>query len=464
MRQYSIKQQVVNSYIEDVDKLKRQIANLEQDNNKLHSYHASSYVLERIFNIKPGDDDSEKNKKGIGSEYHQVPPPEKFAFYDDEKVEKAFNMVDQLPENINVTYSKSDDSSDSEVVGKVVESVLKEESVETGKSDSQDGNEGSFHEEYLKNSKSEKNLNDDSKGLVYTMIGSDKLFLDIVFPIQNVISEKIDKVFKVVEIEKSEIPKFAGKCQKTFYNKPGYKKKNMKAGLGYKKKQSWNKNKTPNYQAKMNFVHGTSSEEEKELQFRRQSNKEFLAQKKKQQTQVKDVSKRTCFKCDQTGHLARKCPNLKPIGVETKKKSVYVQKQKSVVVNQKSTKFDSKQTWKPKMSKADSQQTWKLVTSRLRTTQSWKTTVDATKPNQFWKPKVVVQNQNVHKESHFYKRGTPKGQTWTVKKQMTSVNDEKVEVKVEKVFVQNDKDFQKLNEAYCIEMPKVKQTWAKLFK
>ncbi|KAJ0494112.1 hypothetical protein HanIR_Chr12g0593701 [Helianthus annuus] len=139
-RQYSIKQQVVNSYIEDVAKLKRQIADLEQDNNKLHSYHASSYVLERIFNLKPGDDDSEKNKKGIGSEFHQVPPPEKFAFYDDEKVEKAFNMVDQLPDNIDVTYSKSDDSSDSEVVGKVVESVLKEESVEKGKSESQDEN------------------------------------------------------------------------------------------------------------------------------------------------------------------------------------------------------------------------------------------------------------------------------------------------------------------------------------
>ncbi|XP_035843910.1 titin homolog [Helianthus annuus] len=64
--EYSIKQQVVNSYIEDVAKLKRQITDLEQDNNKLHSYHASSYVLERIFNLKSGDDDSEKNKKRIG--------------------------------------------------------------------------------------------------------------------------------------------------------------------------------------------------------------------------------------------------------------------------------------------------------------------------------------------------------------------------------------------------------------
>ncbi|KAM0050072.1 putative transcription factor interactor and regulator CCHC(Zn) family [Helianthus debilis subsp. tardiflorus] len=405
-RKYSIKQQVVNSYIEDVAKLKHQIADLEQDNNKLHSYHASSYVLERIFNIKPSDDDSEKNKKGIGSEFHQVPPLEKFAFYDDENVEKAFNIVDQLTDNIDVTYSKSDDSSDSEVVGKVVESVLKEESVEKGKSESQDGSEGSFHEEYLKNSKSEKNLNEDSKGLVYTMIGSDKLFLDIVFPIQNVISEKIDKVFKMVEIEKSEIPKFAGKCHKTFYNKPGYKKKNMKAGLGYKKKQNWKKNEMPNYQAKMNFVHGTSSEEEIELQFRRQSNEGFYAQKKTQQ-EVKDVSKTTCFKCDQTGHLARKCPNLKSVDVESKKNSDDVQKQKYEDVKQRLTRFDSKQTWRYNIKKFASNQTWKSNpnsfnsrqtwnshTLRIRTTQSWKTIVDATKPQQFWKP-------NVQKESHF---------------------------------------------------------------
>ncbi|KAJ0852855.1 putative transcription factor interactor and regulator CCHC(Zn) family [Helianthus annuus] len=79
-RMYAIKQDVVNSYIEDVAKVKRQIADLEQDNNKLKSYHVSSYVLERIFNIKPGDGESEQNKKGIGSEFHQVPPPEKFAF------------------------------------------------------------------------------------------------------------------------------------------------------------------------------------------------------------------------------------------------------------------------------------------------------------------------------------------------------------------------------------------------
>ncbi|MFS8002975.1 hypothetical protein Hanom_Chr13g01208431 [Helianthus anomalus] len=36
-RQYEIKQQVVNSYIEDAVKLKHKMVDLEQDNNKLHS-------------------------------------------------------------------------------------------------------------------------------------------------------------------------------------------------------------------------------------------------------------------------------------------------------------------------------------------------------------------------------------------------------------------------------------------
>ncbi|MFS7900217.1 hypothetical protein Hanom_Chr03g00207781 [Helianthus anomalus] len=66
--------------------------------NKLQSYHASSYILERSFNITPDGKESEKNKKGIGSEYHQVPLPleDNYTFYDGEKVKKTINMVDQL--------------------------------------------------------------------------------------------------------------------------------------------------------------------------------------------------------------------------------------------------------------------------------------------------------------------------------------------------------------------------------
>ncbi|MFS7920502.1 putative Zinc finger, CCHC-type superfamily [Helianthus anomalus] len=58
----------------------------------------------------------------------------------------------------------------------------------------------------------------------------------------------------------------------------------------------------------MNFVHGTSSEKEKELQFGRQTNEEFYARKKRQLQHANDVSKKTCFKCQKVGYIGRKCP------------------------------------------------------------------------------------------------------------------------------------------------------------
>ncbi|MFS7977541.1 hypothetical protein Hanom_Chr10g00905171 [Helianthus anomalus] len=147
-------------------------------------------------------------------------------------------MVDQLPENIDVTYTKSD-VGESEVVSKVVESVLKKEnqnnSTKNDNSESQIEDEESFHKNYLKNSKSETNTNDCPIMLAYYMVGSDKLFSDVEVLIQNVIAENIEKVFKLVEIEKIEIEKFSGKGKKSFYNKPGYKKKNTKVGVGYKR-------------------------------------------------------------------------------------------------------------------------------------------------------------------------------------------------------------------------------------
>ncbi|MFS7930736.1 hypothetical protein Hanom_Chr04g00347791 [Helianthus anomalus] len=69
-------------------------------------------------------------------------------------------------------------------------------------------------------------MDDDPIMLAYQMIGPDKFCSDVEFPIQNVIVEKIKKVFKLVEIEKSEIEKLVGKVgklkgKKSFYNKSG---------------------------------------------------------------------------------------------------------------------------------------------------------------------------------------------------------------------------------------------------
>ncbi|MFS7953697.1 putative transcription factor interactor and regulator CCHC(Zn) family [Helianthus anomalus] len=156
----------------------------------------------------------------------------------------------------------------------------------------------------------------------------------------------------------------------------------------------------------MNFIHGTSSEEEKELQFRRQPNEEFYAQKKQQH--VKDVSKKTCFKCDQAGHVRRKCPNLKPVDVEQKR-------QQTVAVKQKSTKFESQQTWKPKPKtpRDEPKQIWKQKVGFQKSKQIWQPKTSKFEPKQIWKPKI---------DSRFYQRKVSKGQIWVEKKQ-NSVSD-----------------------------------------
>ncbi|MFS7986636.1 hypothetical protein Hanom_Chr11g01012651 [Helianthus anomalus] len=82
-----------------------------------------------------------------------------------------------------MSYTKSDDAGDSEVVSKVVENVLRDDSTENGKSESQNEDEEIFQKNYLKNSKFEKSANDDSTGLAYTMIGLEKLFSNVEFPI-----------------------------------------------------------------------------------------------------------------------------------------------------------------------------------------------------------------------------------------------------------------------------------------
>ncbi|KAF5755650.1 putative transcription factor interactor and regulator CCHC(Zn) family [Helianthus annuus] len=58
----------------------------------------------------------------------------------------------------------------------------------------------------------------------------------------------------------------------------------------------------------MTFVSGTSSEEEKEKLFRKQSNRDFLAKKQDEMKTVDQKKKtRTCFKCGKNGHNAINC-------------------------------------------------------------------------------------------------------------------------------------------------------------
>ncbi|KAJ0493748.1 putative transcription factor interactor and regulator CCHC(Zn) family [Helianthus annuus] len=75
----------------------------------------------------------------------------------------------------------------------------------------------------------------------------------------------------------------------------------------------------------MTFVSGTSSEEENEKLFRKQSNRDFLA-KKQEEMQTVDQKKeiRICFKCGKSGHIAMNCSQAKQIkqGVSKQKEKV----------------------------------------------------------------------------------------------------------------------------------------------
>ncbi|MFS7919801.1 putative transcription factor interactor and regulator CCHC(Zn) family [Helianthus anomalus] len=143
----------------------------------------------------------------------------------------------------------------------------------------------------------------------------------------------------------------------------------------------------------MNFVKGTSSENEKKLQFSRHTNEEFYARKKQEQ-QAKDVSEKTCFKCQQVGHIGRICPqNQKP---------VYVEKKKKEVEKQKTPKFE---------------------------------------PKQIWKQKTDLSKRNIQNDSRFYIKNVSNGQIWVVKRKNIFVDEKrkidstkKVDVKKENIF------------------------------
>ncbi|KAJ0890249.1 putative transcription factor interactor and regulator CCHC(Zn) family [Helianthus annuus] len=83
-------------------------------------------------------------------------------------------------------------------------------------------------------------------------------------------------------------------------------------------------------QSKKRMDTGTSSEEEKKCSFWKQSNQEFLTEKRKNGAYVKKET-RTCFRCNEAGHIAWNCPkatNTKQ-GVSGKLKEVFVDKTES---------------------------------------------------------------------------------------------------------------------------------------
>ena len=93
---------------------------------------------------------------------------------------------------------------------------------------------------------SKSNLNDETFEVAYTLNDSDKLYSDKEFPIRSVRIEMIKKVFKMTEINISEIKdlnlnekpkKYTSRVQQRENKKKGYS-----SGSGYRKKPNHNGN------------------------------------------------------------------------------------------------------------------------------------------------------------------------------------------------------------------------------
>ena len=105
----------------------------------------------------------------------------------------------KLPESIDVTFTYSnDDSVQNDVVKSVVENVLKTDSDTTEEDEC-------FLDKYIPKQKSKNNLNEESNLVMYKMLGSDKLCSDYEFPIENVNVNKLKNVYKLIEVELTEV-------------------------------------------------------------------------------------------------------------------------------------------------------------------------------------------------------------------------------------------------------------------
>ncbi|KAF5810331.1 putative transcription factor interactor and regulator CCHC(Zn) family [Helianthus annuus] len=247
--------------------------------------------------------------------------------------------TDELSERSGEISDGSDESlssSDESVieVEKVVDQVLdtdeeSESKSKSGGSKSSVNSQNSsvkrcYSKEFLL---SKANLDDETFEVVYTLNGSDKLYYNKEFPIMNIKTEVINKIFKLVEVNIPELKvlnnfekpiKYTSRIQQRLNKKKGYnsgsdfpKKPNQnrsykKKGLGFIPPE--NDKNMKNSKMKSEFVSGGSSDEEQKKPFWRQSNQEFLAERKKNGVEISYLREtRTCYRCNEVGHIAWNC-------------------------------------------------------------------------------------------------------------------------------------------------------------
>ncbi|KAJ0637062.1 putative transcription factor interactor and regulator CCHC(Zn) family [Helianthus annuus] len=347
------KQKAINFYIEESAKWKQELETEKIENERirrlLQSYSSSDYLIDRIYPTIAGmeafQDEKPKKKKDCGKKptvsYKKCPPPIWEGYSprkpNEEKLEKAVNIklktdtTDVLPDNIDVTFTSSDTDHESELIKKVVDQVLDTDEESESKSESGGSNsfvnsqnssvKRSYSKEFLL---SKANLDDETFEVAYTLNDSDKLYYDKEFPIRSVRFDMIKKVFKITKINISEIKdlnltekpkKYTSRVQQRlnkkksynsgsgFQKRPNQNRSYKKKGLGFVPPENYKNDK--NSKTKTEFVSGGSSEDEQKKPFWRQSNQEFLAERKKNGTEVfYQRETRTCYKCNEVGHIA----------------------------------------------------------------------------------------------------------------------------------------------------------------
>ena len=214
---------------------------------------------------------------GTGVGFHKVPPPilDNYTKKQSSLVEIEEESDVKLPDNIDVTFTSSNDEGvQNDVVKSVVDNVLKPD-CDTSEED------GCFLDKYIPKQKSKSNLHDESDLVMYKMSGSDKLFSDSEFPLENVNLNKLAKVFKLIEVELStvntqKVEKVHNR--KTAYPSRGYNNNNRNWSGGYQGGKSYQKRNVSNkrFVEKKKFVNSSSSLADEEKEIFSKSNKEFL--------------------------------------------------------------------------------------------------------------------------------------------------------------------------------------------
>ncbi|KAF5762501.1 putative transcription factor interactor and regulator CCHC(Zn) family [Helianthus annuus] len=356
-----------------IEKIVEELVTEKIENERIRrllvDYSSSDYFIDRIYLTVAGFEafqDKKSEDTNIGKQqsanYNKCPPPIWEGYFprkpNKEQLKKAVNIklksetTDELLESIDVTFTSSDTDHESELIKNVVDQVLDKDEESESKSESEsssssvDSSKSSvkrvYNKEFLL---SKNNLNDEPIKVAYTLNDSDKLYSDEEFPIKNVKIENINTVFKLIKIEFSEIkdkmgfskPKYNSRVQQRLNKKKGFgpghqKKPNHKSnfkkkGLGFDVENNQN---IKDFKSKTVFVSGSSSKEEKKSSFWKQSNKAFLAEKQKHEKNEANQKKetRTCYRCNEVGHIARNCSKATNTqqGVSSKLKEKVVDK------------------------------------------------------------------------------------------------------------------------------------------